>query len=421
MADIVLAYVERLAARERLDLDGCGEFLVLVASLLELKARELFPDEEVDLSELDPEEAAEELARRLEEYRRHQGGRRLALRAARARVRPLLPARAGAAAPRGRSAGSRPAGPGDSPRDAGARRRAAPALARAHGSPLPADRALPRAVPGDAAPPARRSCSTRSSTGCRGSSRRPRSWRCSSCGKGERDPARAGRAVRADKGFAPRRRKEHRVEHRPFRLITSSPLDGLAQDARGAARRRLARRSAWPSWPRRPTTTRRASSRRSSCWPTGSARGGAGSCSSTSRAATRSAPRARRPRRARGSSSGRSSARLSQAALETLAVVAYLGPVLAGRRSRALRGVAADSVVAGLVERGLIAEAGREPGVGGAVRYRDDGALRAGLRAREPLGAAAAGRPRRRRGGDPRSARGGRRAARRAEPRRSSR
>jgi segregation and condensation protein B len=32
--------------------------------------------------------------------------------------------------------------------------------------------------------------------------------------------------------------------------------------------------------------------------------------------------------------------------------------------------VAADSVVAGLVERGLIAEAGREDGLGGAVRYR---------------------------------------------------
>jgi segregation and condensation protein B len=32
--------------------------------------------------------------------------------------------------------------------------------------------------------------------------------------------------------------------------------------------------------------------------------------------------------------------------------------------------VAVDSVVAGLVERGLIAEAGRESGVGGAVRYR---------------------------------------------------
>ena len=35
-----------------------------------------------------------------------------------------------------------------------------------------------------------------------------------------------------------------------------------------------------------------------------------------------------------------------------------------------VRGVAADSVVAGLLERGLIAEAGREEGVGGAVRYR---------------------------------------------------
>jgi segregation and condensation protein B len=35
-----------------------------------------------------------------------------------------------------------------------------------------------------------------------------------------------------------------------------------------------------------------------------------------------------------------------------------------------IRGVAADSVVAGLVERGLIAESGREEGIGGAVRYR---------------------------------------------------
>jgi len=70
VAEIVLAYMERLAARDRLDLEGCGEFLVLVASLLELKARELFPDEDVDMSELTPEETADELARRLEEYRR---------------------------------------------------------------------------------------------------------------------------------------------------------------------------------------------------------------------------------------------------------------------------------------------------------------------------------------------------------------
>jgi chromosome segregation and condensation protein ScpB len=32
--------------------------------------------------------------------------------------------------------------------------------------------------------------------------------------------------------------------------------------------------------------------------------------------------------------------------------------------------VAADSAVAGLLERGLIAEAGRDNGAGGAVRYR---------------------------------------------------
>ena len=58
---------------------------------------------------------------------------------------------------------------------------------------------------------------------------------------------------------------------------------------------------------------------------------------------------------------------LSQAALETLAVVAYLGPVSRPEIAR-IRGVAADSAVAGLVERGLIAEAGRET-EGGAVRY----------------------------------------------------
>jgi segregation and condensation protein A len=70
MAAIVVAFVERLAEREELDLEACGEFLVLIAGLLELKARALFPDEEVELAELEPEEAAEELARRIAEYRR---------------------------------------------------------------------------------------------------------------------------------------------------------------------------------------------------------------------------------------------------------------------------------------------------------------------------------------------------------------
>ena len=70
MAGIVVAFVERLAERDELDLDACGEFLVLFAGLLELKARGLFPDEAGDLDDLEPEEAAEELARRIAEYRR---------------------------------------------------------------------------------------------------------------------------------------------------------------------------------------------------------------------------------------------------------------------------------------------------------------------------------------------------------------
>jgi segregation and condensation protein B len=57
---------------------------------------------------------------------------------------------------------------------------------------------------------------------------------------------------------------------------------------------------------------------------------------------------------------------LSQAALETLAIVAYLGPVTRPAIAR-IRGVAAESAVAGLVERGLIAEKGRD--ASGALRY----------------------------------------------------
>ncbi len=60
---------------------------------------------------------------------------------------------------------------------------------------------------------------------------------------------------------------------------------------------------------------------------------------------------------------------LSQAALETLAIVAYLGPCSRPEIAK-IRGLSADSAVAGLVERGLIAEAGREDAPGGAVRYR---------------------------------------------------
>ncbi len=60
--------------------------------------------------------------------------------------------------------------------------------------------------------------------------------------------------------------------------------------------------------------------------------------------------------------------RVSPAALETLAVVAYLEPVSRPQISR-LRGVAVDSTVASLLDRGLLEEAGRPPD-GGAMRYR---------------------------------------------------
>jgi len=70
LAEIVIAFAGHLQAKGELDLDACGEFLVLISALLELKARAMFPEEEAELSELEPEAAAEELARRLAEYRR---------------------------------------------------------------------------------------------------------------------------------------------------------------------------------------------------------------------------------------------------------------------------------------------------------------------------------------------------------------
>ncbi|HET7902187.1 MAG TPA: SMC-Scp complex subunit ScpB, partial [Candidatus Nanopelagicales bacterium] len=61
-------------------------------------------------------------------------------------------------------------------------------------------------------------------------------------------------------------------------------------------------------------------------------------------------------------------ARLTQAALETLAVVAYRQPVARARIS-AVRGVNVDGVIRTLTSRGLIAEAGHEEH-SGAILYR---------------------------------------------------
>lgn len=62
------------------------------------------------------------------------------------------------------------------------------------------------------------------------------------------------------------------------------------------------------------------------------------------------------------------SVRLTQAALETLAVVAYKQPVTRGRVS-AIRGVNCDGVIRTLSSRGLIEECGSEP-ESGAYLYR---------------------------------------------------
>jgi segregation and condensation protein A len=73
LADVVLAYIERLEARGELDLEAATEFLILIAALLELKSRLMLPGEEPEGLDLEPQEAVEELLARLLEYRRFRG------------------------------------------------------------------------------------------------------------------------------------------------------------------------------------------------------------------------------------------------------------------------------------------------------------------------------------------------------------
>lgn len=60
--------------------------------------------------------------------------------------------------------------------------------------------------------------------------------------------------------------------------------------------------------------------------------------------------------------------KLSRAALETLAVIAYRQPVTQAE-IEAVRGVGCTSVLRTLVERNLVAEAGRKPTVGRPILY----------------------------------------------------
>ena len=379
VADVVVTFVERLAEREWLDLDACGEFLVLVGALLELKARELFPEEQVELADLDPEEAAEELARRLEEFRRiKEAAGWLLERLERENDRYFR-------------LGPAPLAP-----------RAEPGIAPQQ------PEALAEALRGLAAEPPEVSLGhmglrfppvVQFLERFRALLRRRRRFdfdqEAAELTRLEQAVAflallelrkageirdRAGRAFRADQsqlrpGFRParapsrnpvRRRGRRQFVEPPLRLISTNPVDELAhtleallvvasqpltvEDLAVAADDDLARVEQALE-----LLGERFSEGRSGIVLEHVAGGYA---FRASRAAAEACARLFERPVERG---------LSQAAFETLAVIAYLGPCSRPDIAR-IRGVAADSVVAGLVERGLISESGRDEG--GAVRYR---------------------------------------------------
>ena len=165
-----------------------GEFLVLVASLLELKARggteRRCRSRTWVPTTLHPGSPSAWRAVQL------PGVRALSRRSFRHRVRPLLPprpctSRAGAgAATRGPETGVARRGA------ACARRRAARAVAPPHSTNLvPASLELPRALPRGASPARPASSSTRRSTRSAGSSRPSRFSRGSSCARQGRSPS----------------------------------------------------------------------------------------------------------------------------------------------------------------------------------------------------------------------------------------
>ena len=72
LGEIVIAYLAHVEEQGELELEAATEFLVLIASLLELKSRLLLPSPEEEELALGPEEAAEELLVRMLEYRRYR-------------------------------------------------------------------------------------------------------------------------------------------------------------------------------------------------------------------------------------------------------------------------------------------------------------------------------------------------------------
>ncbi|MCW2950402.1 MAG: chromosome segregation and condensation protein ScpA [Thermoleophilia bacterium] len=69
LAEIVVGYVERLAEQERVDADTASEFLLLVAGLMEIKARELLAeDAEIELVDPSAVDGQADMLERLVRY-----------------------------------------------------------------------------------------------------------------------------------------------------------------------------------------------------------------------------------------------------------------------------------------------------------------------------------------------------------------
>ena len=157
-----------------------------------------------------------------------------------------------------------------------------------------------------------------------------------------------------------------RHRRRPGRAGASGPAGraGRARPARKprgdpAGRRRAGTRGA----PRPGTRAAPARGRRRACarWRPSTRGTAAASTCGRSRAAGASILERTAPRSWSGSSRDGQEVRLTQAALETLAVIAYRQPVSRARVS-AVRGVNCDGVIRTLVLRGLVEDSGSRPG-----------------------------------------------------------
>src|SRR3954469_15955607 len=177
------------------------------------------------------------------------------------------------------------------------------------------------------------------------------SWHCSSCTVTERS------------SFSRRRRSgksrwrgsdEHRNPDRHARARGGPVRLGRAADAGGAVAGARSR----PSYRRRPVRRSAERARRTRIRARASKRGGRGAALTDPET---------QPVVERFVLSSRQ-ARMTKAALETLAIVAYKQPVTRHQVS-AIRGVNADVVLRALVDRGLIEEAGRDEGPGRPLLY----------------------------------------------------